>query len=171
MLEEKLSLEVLRNIPQGTGMLWEKIEEFKKQLGSIEGTMKHNSGEEQSNEMKDVFPLKQHLSNGLYTREIFMPKGSFVVSMVHKQNHPSFLLSGRVSYLTDQGLVETISAPHVIQTQEGAQRVLFIHEDTDWCCVYRTDAKTFEEAEADVYADSYKELPQEIIKKRKLWQE
>jgi hypothetical protein len=81
------------------------------------------------------------------------------------------LLKGKVSYLTDEGLVETITAPQVIKTKEGAQRVLFIHEDTDWCCVYKTDAKTFEEAEADVYADNYKELPQEVIKKRILWQE
>tara|TARA_R110002167_G_scaffold253027_3_gene459370 strand:- start:967 stop:1473 length:507 start_codon:yes stop_codon:yes gene_type:complete len=168
MLEEELSLEVLRSIPQGTGMLWDKIAEFKSKLASIEGTMQHSAGTEQSDEMKEVFPLTHHLSNGLYTRQLFMPKGSFIISMIHKQNHPSFLLSGKVSYLNDQGLVETITAPHVIHTQEGAQRVLFIHEDTKWCCVYKTDAKTFEEAEADVYADSYKELPQEVIKKRKL---
>jgi hypothetical protein len=37
--------------------------------------------------------------------------------------------------------------------------------------VYKTDAKTFEEAEADVYVDTYKELPQEIIKKRISWQD
>lgn len=166
MVDEELSLEVLGSIPQGTGMLWDKIAEFKNKLASVEGAMQHSSGTEQSDEMKEVFPLTHHLSNGLYTRELFMPKGHLIVSMIHKQNHPSFLLSGKVSYLTDQGLVETINAPHVIHTQEGAQRVLYIHEDTKWCCVYRTNAKTFEEAEADVYADTYKELPQEVIKKR-----
>jgi hypothetical protein len=166
MVDEELSLEVLRSIPQGTGMLWDKIAEFKNQLASVEGAMKHSSGTEQSDEMKEVFPLTHHLSNGLYTREVFVPKGHLIVSMIHKQNHPSFLLSGKVSYLTDQGLVETINAPHVIHTQAGAQRVLYMHEDTKWCCVYRTNAKTFKEAEADVYADSYKELPQEVIKKR-----
>ena len=88
--------------------------------------------------------------------------------MIHKQQHPSFLLKGKVSYLTDEGIVETIEAPHRIFTQTGTQRVLYIHEDTEWCCVYKTDAETFEEAEADVYTDDYKNLPQETIKKIQL---
>ena len=33
------------------------------------------------------------------------------------------------------------------------------------CCVYRSDAKTFEEAEEDVYTEDYKTLPPLIIKK------
>jgi hypothetical protein len=40
--------------------------------------------------------------------------------------------------------------------------------------VYRTDAKTFEEAELEVYTDNYKELPLELIKiekNKEIWQE
>jgi hypothetical protein len=171
MIENDLPIHILNSIPQGTGMLWEKIEKFKEQVDSIAGTLTHKAGTKYEGEMSDMYPLKQHLEGGLYTRELFMPKGHLIISMIHKQNHPSFLLSGKVSYLTDEGLVETIVAPQVIKTKEGAQRVFFIHEDSDWCCVYKTDAKTFEEAEADVYVDTYKELPQEIIKKRILWQD
>ena len=32
--------------------------------------------------------------------------------------------------------------------------------------INKTDKKTFTEAEADVYTDDYKKLPQEIINKR-----
>mgnify|MGYP003675450260 FL=1 len=69
-----------------------------------------------------------------------------------------------------KGKLVTIEAPHIIFTQIGTQRVLYMHEDTKWCCVYKTDAKTFEEAEADVYTEDYKTLPQETIKKIKLCQ-
>ncbi len=147
-------------------MLWDEIENFKNQLIATGNVAVHKAGTPQGEELKKVYPLKQHLEGGLYTRELFMPAGNIVISMVHKQNHPSFLLKGKVSFLTDEGTVETITAPHLIHTKEGAQRVLLVHEDTQWCCVYKTDAKTFEEAEADVYADSYKELPQHIIEKR-----
>ena len=117
-------------------------------------------------------PLQQHLEGGLYTREIFMPKGAVVVSMIHKQQHPSFLLKGELSYLTDEGEIKRITAPHKIFTQTGTQRVLYIHKDSEWCCVYKTNAKTFEEAESDVYADKFTELPKELINKtKKLWQE
>ena len=65
--------------------------------------------------------------------------------------------------MTDSGELVTVDAPHIIFTQIGTQRVLYIHEDTTWCCVYKSDAKTFEEAEADVYTDDYNMLPSERI--------
>jgi hypothetical protein len=133
----------------------------------VDGAMVHKAGNPQSEEMKEVFPLKQTLEGGLYTRELFMPKGSLVISMIHKQQHPSFLLKGKVSYINDEGEIVTITGPHVIFTQIGTQRVLYIHEDTNWCCVYKTDAKTFEEAEADVYTDDYRDLPQTVIIQKK----
>tara|TARA_R110000787_G_scaffold272491_1_gene379951 strand:- start:249 stop:767 length:519 start_codon:yes stop_codon:yes gene_type:complete len=154
------------------GLMWDKIADFNKKLTSIEGSVAHKSGSSQSEEMQKQYPLKQRIEGGLYTRELFMPMGSLVVSMIHKQKHPSFLLKGKVSYLTDKGEVDTISAPHTIFTQEGAQRVLYVHEDTEWACIFKTDAKTFEDAELDVYADDYRDLPIETIEKiKKLCQE
>ncbi len=152
--------------------MWDKIESFQKYLTTLNGTVNHKAGEAQSKVLKDLCPLKQHLEGGLYTREIFMPKGSLIVSMIHKQNHPSFLLKGKLSFLNDDGIVETIEGPYKIFTKIGTQRVLYIHEDSTWCCVYKTNAMTFEEAEADVYTNNYKDLPKNIIKKyKKLWQE
>ena len=165
--------QILENIPETRGLLWEKILELEKQvLNNVEGAIHHTAGEKQSEEMKETYPLIQHIEGGLYTREIFMPKGHLVISMVHKQNHPSFLLKGELSYLADNGEIVRIKGPHVIYTKEGTQRVLYIHKDCHWACVYKTDAQTFEEAEADVYTNNYKELPEEIIEKnKKLWQE
>ena len=151
MSVEALPVEIISNITTYRGMMWDKIAEFSKQLENVQGVVSHKAGEVQSKEMKEFFPLKQHIEDGLYTREIFMPKGSFVVSMV---------------------LGASIEAPKTIFTKTGAQRVLYIHEDTDWCCVYKTKAQTFEQAEADVYTNNYKDLPKKIINKiNKLWQE
>jgi hypothetical protein len=158
---------VLNYVNQNRGILWERIAAFREQLERVDGAMVHKAGNPQSEEMKEVFPLKQTLEGGLYTRELFMPKGSLVISMIHKQQHPSFLLKGKVSYINDEGEIVTITGPHVIFTQIGTQRVLYIHEDTNWCCVYKTDAKTFEEAEADVYTDDYRDLPQTVIIQKK----
>lgn len=158
--------DILTVVGQHRGMLWEKIAAFGEQLLEADGTLNHKVGTAQSKDMEDLLPLKQTLEGGLYTRELFMPKGIVVVSMIHKQQHPSFLLQGKVSYITDEGEIKTITGPHTIFTQVGTQRVLYIHEDTNWCCVYKTNAKTFEEAEADVYTDNYKDLPQTVITKR-----
>lgn len=165
--EEYRPEQILEYVQESRGLIWDRIEDFQNQLKKIEGFLEHKAGAPQSKEMSEMYPLKQHIEGGLYTRELFMPKGSLVVSMIHKQQHPSFLLKGKVSYLTDSGELKTIVGPHTIFTQTGTQRVLYIHEDTEWCCVYKTDAKTFEEAEADVYTNNYKELPQETINKIK----
>tara|TARA_R110002051_G_scaffold119405_1_gene192870 strand:+ start:143 stop:661 length:519 start_codon:yes stop_codon:yes gene_type:complete len=167
-MELQVGQDVLSSIILKRGMLWEKIEEFKDQLNKIDGAVNHTVGMPQEEEMKALFPLKQHLEGGLYTRELFMPKDSIIVSLIHKQQHPTFLLKGKVSYITDEGEIKTIEAPHTIFTQIGTQRVIYMHEDSDLCCVYKTEAKTFEEAEADVCTDNYRELPKELINKNKL---
>ena len=38
-------------------------------------------------------------------------------------------------------------------------------KDTKWVCVYKTDATNVEEAEKEIYASSYKQLPKKIINK------
>jgi len=165
---ELLPIQLMEGINAYRGAMWEKIAEFGEQMKSLNGYIEHESGQPQSSEFKERFPLKQTLEGGLYTRQVFAPKGNLIITMIHKQQHPSFLLKGKVSYLTDAGEVKTIVGPHIIHTQTGTQRVIYTHEDTDWCCVYKTDATTFEEAEADVYASTYKELPQEVINKIKV---
>jgi|TARA_R110000744_G_scaffold141020_1_gene252356 hypothetical protein len=166
------AIRVIEELGLETGLMWDKISEFSKRLSSFEESVSHKVGESQSEKLKEQYPLKQHIEGGLYTRELFMKKGSIIISMIHKQKHPSFLLKGKVSYLTDKGEVDTISAPHTIFTQEGSQRVFYVHEDTQWCCVYKTEAKSFEEAEFDVYVDDYRNLPKETIEKiKKLWQD
>tara|TARA_R110000796_G_scaffold72452_1_gene163771 strand:- start:49 stop:600 length:552 start_codon:yes stop_codon:yes gene_type:complete len=171
-IESCEGVKLLEQISSERGLLWEKIETLNKVIGKLPDTLLHKAGEKQSNKMKEVYPLKQHIEGGMYTREIFMPKGNLIVSMIHKQNHPSFLLKGKLSFITDTGEIKNIEAPYKIFTKTGTQRVLYIHEDSEWCCVYKTDATTFEEAEADVYTNDYRELPIELITKNKLlWQE
>ena len=162
MSEDMLPIKIISDITLNRGLMWEKIAEFQNQLESLDESISHKAGDVQSEEMMETLPLKQNIEGGIYTREVFMPKGSLVISMIHKVQHPTFLLRGKVSYLTDEETVSTIEAPHKIFTQIGAQRVFYVHEDTDLCCVYRTDKTTFEEAEADVLCNDYKELFTEI---------
>ena len=169
---DSLPIQILEGVTLNRGLMWDKIEQFSKKIGEMEGADNHKVGTPQSESMQKTYPLKQKIEGGIYTRELFMPKGPFIISMIHKQQHPSFLLKGKVSYLNDEGEAKTITAPETIFTQEGTQRIFYVHEDTNWCCVYRTDAKTFEEAEADVYTDNYRDLSQETINKvKELWQD
>jgi hypothetical protein len=170
--ESLLAKNVLGGIPQLTGVMWDKIKAFQKKVNQFEGTVNHKAGEDYDEEMSKMFPLKEHLEGGIYTRELFMPKHSVLVSMIHKQSHPTFITKGCCSYLDDKGVIRQVKAPYTIFTQVGAQRVFVMHEDTTIVGVYKTNAKTFKKAEADVYTNDYNDLSKKVIKKiKKLWQD
>jgi len=156
--------DILHNIHTERGLLWESIEDLHKELGKFDETVEHHT-----EAMQATCPVTHHLENGLYTREVFMPAGMLVVSFIHKQNHPSFFMSGEMSLLMDTGEVKRVKAPMVVHTEVGTQRVAYIHEDVTWTCVYRTDAETVEEAEKEVYTMDFRELPESVIQK-KIWQ-
>ena len=109
-IESCEGVKLLEQISSERGLLWEKIETLNKVIGKLPDTLLHKAGEKQSNKMKEVYPLKQHIEGGMYTREIFMPKGNLIVSMIHKQNHPSFLLKGKLSFITDTGEIKNIGS-------------------------------------------------------------
>ncbi|MDB4534505.1 hypothetical protein N9242_06490 [Vicingaceae bacterium] len=153
--------EILHNIHTERGLLWESIEDLRNHLAPLEETVEHHT-----EDMQDLMPVTHKLENGLYTREVFMPAGQLVVSFIHKQNHPSFFMEGEMSLLMDTGEVKRVKAPMVVHTEAGTQRVAVIHEDTRWACVYRTDAKTIEEAEKEVYTMDFRELPESVIQKK-----
>ncbi len=155
--------DVLKYVHQNRGILWERIAAFRKQLGTLETAVQHGT-----EGMAELMPLKHDFSDGLYTREIFMPKGTVVVSFIHKQNHPFVFLSGEMSVLNDKGEINRIKAPMKVMTEIGTQRVAYMHEDCVWVCVYRTDKETIEEAEKDIYTEDYKELPEYVILNKKL---
>jgi hypothetical protein len=153
--------EILYHVHKERGLLWESIEDLRNQLAPLDNTVSHHT-----EDMQDLMPVTHKLENGLYTREVFMPAGQLVVSFIHKQNHPSFFMEGEMSLLMDSGEVKRVKAPMVVHTEAGTQRVAVIHEDTRWACVYRTDAKTIEEAEKEVYTMDFRELPEAVIQKK-----
>lgn len=95
-------------------------------------------------------PLIHRFTPGMYIREIFMPKGTFIISQIHKTEHPFVVTVGRVKvWIEDKG-VEEIAAPYVGITKPGTRRILEIIEDCRWITFHPTNATTVEDAERDV---------------------
>ena len=164
MMENKnLPIQILTDVASGRGLLWEKISAFRESINKLPGSLSHKVGTPQSKALQSVLPLKHNFEGGLYTRELSLPKGRMIISMIHKQQHPSFLLKGKVSYIADNGDVKTISAPHTVFTQVGAQRVIYPHEDSIWACVYKTNATNVEDAELEIYVEDFEKLGHEVI--------
>ncbi len=111
----------------------------------------------------DCCPLKHTFGDGLYIREITMPKGCLLTSKLHKTTHPYFVLSGDVSVMTPDGPIRII-APYSGITKAGTKRILYIHEETVWVTVHATKETDLEKIEDELIAKNYEGLPEEVKK-------
>lgn len=96
-------------------------------------------------------PNEHFFTPGIYTRSIFMPAGTLIVSKIHKTQHPYFILKGAVSVWIDGVGVQNIKAPFFGVTEPGTRRVLYIHEDCYWITTHANpDNENVEQIEARI---------------------
>lgn len=105
----------------------------------------------------DNCPVTHYFQDGIYTREIFLPKGTFLVSKIHRYDHPGFIMIGKCLVFTEKEGKQLCEAPRMMLTSAGTQRVICVLEDTVWCTVHRTNAQTAEEAEKFLTAPDYED--------------
>ena len=101
-------------------------------------------------------PLKHTFGDGCYIREITMPRGMLIVSKIHKVKHPYFILKGKVSVLTEEGVVK-LQAPYSGITPAGTKRILYIHEETVWTTVHITKETDLKKIEEQIIAKDFGE--------------
>ena len=83
----------------------------------------------------NLTPLKHSFSDGIYTREIFLPKDTFAIGKIHKFNHIWFLLKGSLLIATQDG-VEKIVAPFKGNSKAGIKRAVYALEDSVFVNVF-----------------------------------
>jgi hypothetical protein len=139
----------------------EKIEHFRKgiilfekQILDIEGSYGDPKNPGENKIANNINPLKHTFADGLYIREIFMPKGQVISTGIHKKEHPYFIMKGEISVLTENG-IEKIKAPYTGITKPGTKRLIYIHEDSVWITVHATDKKNPEDVLNDVVAKDF----------------
>ncbi len=102
---------------------------------------------------------------GLYTRIFFMPAGIYVVSKIHKTEHPFVILTGEVEVSVDAGQSQLLKAPYTGITKAGTRRILKIIKDTNWLTVHATDIVPESNSEEDIIKAAEK-VEDIIIEKR-----
>lgn len=97
-----------------------------------------------------VLPVKHIFTPGLYSREIFMPKGTLVTSKIHKTEHPYVISMGVVSVWTEMDGVINIAAPYSGITKPGTRRLIYVHEDCIWTTFHPTNHTDVDKIEEDI---------------------
>jgi quercetin dioxygenase-like cupin family protein len=98
------------------------------------------------------FSLINRFADGLYARQVTIRRDCFLTSKIHLKEHFAFILTGDITVWTDQDC-QRFRAPCVLTTKPGTKRVLLAHEETVWITVHATNAKTVEEAEAELVSN------------------
>jgi hypothetical protein len=140
------------------------VPELTSPLASREGILYMEevlTGVTEPGENTDLFPLQHRFADGVYAREIFLPKGSVVIGKIHKFGHLNLITCGHVSVLTEFG-VDEFTAPYTFVSKPGTKRVVYAHEDTVWTTFHGTQHTDVDAVEADIICktfadyDSYK---------------
>tara|TARA_B110000483_G_C17893849_1_gene426661 strand:- start:25 stop:510 length:486 start_codon:yes stop_codon:yes gene_type:complete len=134
----------------------EQVNEYREKVSNFEQELLDSGLAYTGKEADKINPLKHSFADGCYIREIFMPAGQIIVSKIHKKLHPYFILKGKVSILTDNG-VKHLEAPYSGMTKPGTKRVLYIHEDTVFVTVSVTDKTDIKEIEDEVIAKDFQD--------------
>ena len=124
-----------------------KIVEFEDKLNNSELALSQK-------ELHEKNPVKHSFADGCYIREIFNPAGDLLVTKIHKKEHPFFLMKGKMSILTEDG-VKHIQAPHHGITKPGTKRIIYTHTDCVFVTVHATDKTDVDEIEKEVIASDF----------------
>jgi hypothetical protein len=93
-------------------------------------------------------PTRHFLVDGVYIRQIFIPKGTAFVGRKQKKFHCFMCLRGSAGIMTEEG-IKKIFAGMVVLCPPGTQRVGITYEDTIFVGVYRTDETMLKNIEDD----------------------
>lgn len=80
-------------------------------------------------------PLTHKFCNGMYRRELFIPKGGLLSSLVHLEEHFFEVVAGVINVLTPDGLVRYI-APADGVSKKGARKLGYALEDTVFVTIH-----------------------------------
>ncbi len=141
-------------------------EDYRENVMHLEDLINKMPGAVVGEERDKYLPLKHTFVDGAYVREISAPKGAFIVTKIHKVQHPYFILKGKCSVLTEDG-VKKLQAPFYGITEAGTKRVVYVHEDTVWVTVHVTNETDLDKIEEQIIAKDFGDIPisnEDIIK-------
>lgn len=83
-------------------------------------------------------PPIEAVKNGMYTRQIMIPKGTLLTGRVHKYPYVDIMVSGHIAIATPNG-VRKLSGFNVCDGSPGRKRAGYALEDTYWMTVHQLD--------------------------------
>lgn len=104
----------------------------------------------------DIPPV-HYFADGIYAREITIPKGTVLTGKIHKTEHLNIISKGEISVVTEEGNKRIVS-PCTFVAKPGTKRVGYAHEDTVWTTIHASKEKDLEKLELELISPDYMQL-------------
>jgi hypothetical protein len=103
-------------------------------------------------------PVRHMFARGMYIREMTIPAGTLATGAVHKTDHLTMIVKGRVTIISEDGERE-YTAPATLISRAGSKKAALAHEDT----VLITMHKTFETDVNKLVIELTESRPEELL--------
>ena len=92
-------------------------------------------------------------ADGLYSRQLLIPKDNWITGRVHKQNDLNVVVYGRMKVLTENGFVEVVG-PTQFTGRAGIKQMGYAYEDTLWITIHHTHLTDLDEIDKELFEDN-----------------
>lgn len=112
-------------------------------------------------------PLIHTFTGGLYSREMFAPKGCVITSKVHKKTHQFMLVKGSMILISAEGAFKVTAPFHGI-TQAGNTRIGIALEDSIWTTFHGCDLVEDKDYSEEELNELVLKIEADLVEDRKL---
>jgi hypothetical protein len=105
--------------------------------------------------------LTHSFAEGVYVRELFIPKDSWIMGKRHRYETCNILLKGKLSLYMGKGVpAKVIEAPLIFNSIPGTKKFAYAHEDTIFLNIHPTSETDLDKIEQEfiVSEKEFKEL-------------
>ena len=149
-------------IAESTGELVQRESHLQERVEDFETKMK-----DMPNQI-DI-PVVNYFSEGVYAREITIPKGTMLTGYIHKYRNLNIMSKGDMTILTENGPVR-VQAPYTVVSPPGTKRLAYAHEDCVWTTIHGTNETDVDVIEKQFIVHSFEEYMNFVNnEKDKLW--
>ena len=93
-------------------------------------------------------PVTHNFADGVYVRELFIPKDSLIIGKRHRFETCNIVLKGEISiYMGPDLPVKRLKAPCIFNSQPGVKKMGYTHEDTIFLNVHPTEERDLDKIE------------------------
>lgn len=104
--------------------------EFYNYIDEVESAILNNA------EQLTCLPIRHIFTDGLYVREVTVPKGTVLTSKIHKVQHQFFVLKGSILVWDESGIGKQVFAPFIGVTEPNTRRMAYALEETVWATAH-----------------------------------